>query len=134
MADHVTFTGSVGWARLPEHYAAGDVFAMPCRAHAAVWTSRAWIVYLEASATAAVDQIWYAGRRPARRTGFVMSGRDVPAVARQVADLPPTGRGPPARRGRSGRSSRMALETRPPGWPTCWPAAPEPGAALPGMA
>ena len=27
----VVFTGSVPWAELPAHYAAGDVYAMPCR-------------------------------------------------------------------------------------------------------
>src|SRR5262249_29976856 len=28
---HVVLTGSIPWPHLPAHYAAGDVFAMPCR-------------------------------------------------------------------------------------------------------
>ena len=30
VTEHVIFTGSVPWRDLPAHYAAGDVYAMPC--------------------------------------------------------------------------------------------------------
>ena len=49
---HVVFTGSVPWAELPAHYAAGDVFAMPCRTRRrGLDVEGLGIVYLEASAT-----------------------------------------------------------------------------------
>jgi phosphatidylinositol alpha-1,6-mannosyltransferase len=48
----VLFTGGVPWAELPMHYAAGDVFAMPCRTRrAGLDVEGLGIVYLEASAT-----------------------------------------------------------------------------------
>jgi hypothetical protein len=51
VAAHVVFTGSVPWAELPAHYAAGDVFAMPCRTRRRAGRGGLGIVYLEASAT-----------------------------------------------------------------------------------
>ena len=36
VVDHVVFTGSVPWEELPAHYAAGDVFAMPCRSRLSI--------------------------------------------------------------------------------------------------
>ncbi|NUR72620.1 MAG: glycosyltransferase family 4 protein [Hamadaea sp.] len=48
----VTFTGGVEWAELPAHFAAGDVFAMPCRTRwGGLDVEGLGIVYLEASAT-----------------------------------------------------------------------------------
>ena len=48
----VTFTGPVPQAELPAHYAAGDVFAMPCRTRrGGLDVEGLGIVYLEASAT-----------------------------------------------------------------------------------
>ena len=48
----MVFTGSVPWAELPAHYAAGDVFAMPCRTRrGGLDVEGLGIVYLEASAT-----------------------------------------------------------------------------------
>jgi phosphatidyl-myo-inositol dimannoside synthase len=50
--DHVIFTGSVPVADLPAHYAAGDVFAMPCRTrNRGLDVEGLGIVYLEAAAT-----------------------------------------------------------------------------------
>jgi phosphatidylinositol alpha-1,6-mannosyltransferase len=47
----VVLTGSVPLAELPAHYAAGDVFAMPCRTrHRGLDVEGLGIVYLEASA------------------------------------------------------------------------------------
>jgi phosphatidylinositol alpha-1,6-mannosyltransferase len=52
MLDHVVFTGSLPWRDLPAHYAAGDVFAMPCRTRlGGLDVEGLGIVYLEASAT-----------------------------------------------------------------------------------
>jgi phosphatidylinositol alpha-1,6-mannosyltransferase len=51
-ADDIIFTGSVPWPELPAHYAAGDVFAMPCRTRrGGLDVEGLGIVYLEASAT-----------------------------------------------------------------------------------
>ncbi|WP_027340875.1 glycosyltransferase family 4 protein [Hamadaea tsunoensis] len=48
----VAFTGKVPWEELPRHYAAGDVFAMPCRTRwGGLDVEGLGIVYLEASAT-----------------------------------------------------------------------------------
>ncbi|MGW4203753.1 glycosyltransferase family 4 protein [Streptomyces sp. NPDC004726] len=52
VADSVRFTGAVPWARLPAHFGAGDVFAMPCRTRrGGLDVEGLGIVYLEASAT-----------------------------------------------------------------------------------
>ncbi|HEX5017775.1 MAG TPA: glycosyltransferase family 4 protein [Actinomycetes bacterium] len=51
-AQDIVFTGSVAWPDLPAHYAAGDVFAMPCRTRRrGLDVEGLGIVYLEASAT-----------------------------------------------------------------------------------
>ena len=51
-AQDIVFTGSVPWPELPAHYAAGDVFAMPCRTRrGGLDVEGLGIVYLEASAT-----------------------------------------------------------------------------------
>ena len=48
----IIMTGSVPWPELPAHYAAGDVFAMPCRTRRrGLDVEGLGIVYLEASAT-----------------------------------------------------------------------------------
>ena len=50
--DDIVLTGSVPWAELPAHYAAGNVFAMPCRTRRrGLDVEGLGIVYLEASAT-----------------------------------------------------------------------------------
>ena len=52
LAKDVILTGSVPAAELPLHYAAGDVFAMPCRTrNHGLDVEGLGIVYLEASAT-----------------------------------------------------------------------------------
>jgi phosphatidylinositol alpha-1,6-mannosyltransferase len=51
-AQDIVFTGSVPWPELPSHYAAGDVFAMPCRTRRqGLDVEGLGIVYLEASAS-----------------------------------------------------------------------------------
>ena len=88
----VVFTGSVPWAELPEHYAAGDVYAMPCRTRAAgLDVEGLGIVYLEASATGLPVLGGDSGGAPDAvregETGYVVGGRDVPAIADRLVDL-----------------------------------------------
>ena len=103
----VVFTGSVPSAELPAHYAAGDVYAMPCRTrNRGLDVEGLGIVYLEASATGlpvvagdsggAPDAVREGetglrgprpGRRPARRPGG--------PAARRPGPGPPAGRGRP---------------------------------------
>ncbi|MFS8478485.1 MAG: glycosyltransferase family 4 protein [Micromonosporaceae bacterium] len=92
VADDVVFTGSVPWAELPAHYAAGDVFAMPCRTRAGgLDVEGLGIVYLEASATGLPVIAGDSGGAPDAvrdgETGYVAPGRDVAAVADRVAEL-----------------------------------------------
>ena len=88
----VRFTGPVPQADLPAYYAAGDVFAMPCRTRRrGLDVEGLGIVYLEASATGlpviggdsggAPDAILYG------ETGYVVPGGDADAVAVRIADL-----------------------------------------------
>jgi phosphatidylinositol alpha-1,6-mannosyltransferase len=92
VAQHVVFTGSVPWAELPAHYAAGDVFAMPCRTHGRGLDVEALgIVFLEAAATGLPVLAGRSGGAPeAVRdgvTGHVVEPEDVPAIAETLADL-----------------------------------------------
>jgi phosphatidylinositol alpha-1,6-mannosyltransferase len=88
----VIFTGSVPWAELPEHYAAGDVYAMPCRTRAGGFDVEGLgIVYLEASATGLPVLGGDSGGAPDAvregETGYVVDGRDVPAIASRLIEL-----------------------------------------------
>src|SRR4051795_9748029 len=88
----VVFTGSVPWAELPAHYAAGDVYAMPCRTRAAgLDVEGLGIVYLEASATGLPVVGGDSGGAPDAvregETGYVVGGRDVDALAARLTDL-----------------------------------------------
>ncbi len=92
VADHVRFTGSVPWAELPAHYAAGDVFAMPCRTRlGGIDVEGLGIVYLEAAATGLPVVAGDSGGAPDAvldgETGVVVDGRDVARVGREVAAL-----------------------------------------------
>ncbi|CAI7979803.1 GDP-mannose-dependent alpha-(1-6)-phosphatidylinositol monomannoside mannosyltransferase [Frankia sp. Hr75.2] len=92
VAEHVVFTGSVPWAELPAHYAAGDVFAMPCRnRRAGLEVEGLGIVFLEASATGLPVVAGRSGGAPDavldQRTGVVVDGRDPRALIRAVGDL-----------------------------------------------
>jgi phosphatidylinositol alpha-1,6-mannosyltransferase len=92
LRDHVVLTGSVPRAELPLHYAAGDVFAMPCRTrNRGLDVEGLGIVYLEASATGLPVVAGDSGGAPDAvldgRTGHVVDGRDVRAVAERVAGL-----------------------------------------------
>jgi phosphatidylinositol alpha-1,6-mannosyltransferase len=88
----IVFTGEVPWADLPAHYAAGDVFAMPCRTrHSGLDVEGLGIVYLEASATGLPVVAGDSGGAPDAvregETGYVVGGRDVSAIADRVATL-----------------------------------------------
>ncbi|GAA0478200.1 glycosyl transferase family 1 [Paractinoplanes deccanensis] len=105
---HVVFTGSVPWPELPAHYAAGDVYAMPCRTRAAgLDVEGLGIVYLEASATGLPVVGGDSGGAPDAvregETGYVVGGTDVPALAARLTDLL-TDRALATRMGKAGRA------------------------------
>ena len=88
----VVFTGSVPTAELPAHYAAGDVYAMPCRSRrGGLDVEGLGIVYLEASASGLPVVAGDSGGAPDAvregETGYVVSGRDVDAIADRVVGL-----------------------------------------------
>jgi phosphatidylinositol alpha-1,6-mannosyltransferase len=88
----VIFTGSVPWSELPAHYAAGDVYAMPCRTRRfGLDVEGLGIVYLEASATGLPVIGGDSGGAPDAvldgETGYVVGGRDVPALAGRLVEL-----------------------------------------------
>jgi phosphatidyl-myo-inositol dimannoside synthase len=90
--EQVVFTGPVSPAELPEHFAAGDVFAMPCRTRRlGMDVEGLGIVFLEASAAGLPVIAGNSGGAPeaVQRgiTGEVVDGRDVVAVADQVGSL-----------------------------------------------
>ncbi|GAC1330047.1 MAG: glycosyltransferase family 4 protein [Mycobacteriales bacterium] len=91
-ADSVVFTGSVPWGELPAHYAAGDVFAMPCRTRrGGLEVEGLGIVYLEASATGLPVVAGRSGGAPDAvlegETGYVVDGRSSQAVLDALSGL-----------------------------------------------
>jgi phosphatidylinositol alpha-1,6-mannosyltransferase len=92
LAGAVVCAGSVPWAELPAYYAAGDVFAMPCRTRGrGLDVEGLGLVFLEASATGLPVVVGDGGgaRETVRAgdTGELVNGRQVAAVARAVAAL-----------------------------------------------
>ena len=92
VADHVVFAGGVPAGELAAHYAAGDVFAMPCRTRrAGMDVEGLGIVYLEASALGLPVVVGDSGGAPEAvrdgETGYVVDGRDVAAIADRTAEL-----------------------------------------------
>ncbi|GAA4580686.1 glycosyltransferase family 4 protein [Planotetraspora phitsanulokensis] len=88
----VVFTGSVPWARLPAHYDAGDVFAMPCRTRlAGLDIEGLGIVYLEASATGLPVVAGASGGAPDAvrhgETGLVVDGTSEAEIAEALTGL-----------------------------------------------
>ncbi len=92
VAEQVVFTGGVGHGELAAHYAAGDVFAMPCRTRrGGLDVEGLGIVYLEASAVGLPVIAGDSGGAPDAvqdgRTGYVVDGRSVPALAGRLVEL-----------------------------------------------
>ncbi len=88
----VRFTGPVSAAELPAHYAAGNVFAMPCRTRrGGLDVEGLGIVYLEASAAGLPVLGGDSGGAPDAildgESGYVVPGRDVGAVADRLIAL-----------------------------------------------
>jgi phosphatidylinositol alpha-1,6-mannosyltransferase len=88
----VTFTGPVPQPELPAHYAAGDVFSMPCRTRrGGLDVEGLGIVYLEASAVGLPVVGGDSGGAPdailAGETGYVVGGRDVAALSGHLIAL-----------------------------------------------
>jgi phosphatidylinositol alpha-1,6-mannosyltransferase len=104
----VRFTGSVPWPDLPAHYAAGDVFAMPCRTRRAGLDVEGFgIVFLEASAVGLPVVAGDSGGSPDAvrhgETGYLLDGRDPAALADRLVALL-TDRDLAARMGAAGRA------------------------------
>jgi phosphatidylinositol alpha-1,6-mannosyltransferase len=92
VAEEVVFTGGVPHEELPAHYAAGDVFSMPCRTRrGGLDVEGLGIVYLEASATGLAVVAGDSGGAPDAvldgETGYVVDGRDVHALAERLTTL-----------------------------------------------
>jgi phosphatidylinositol alpha-1,6-mannosyltransferase len=90
--DAVVFTGQVPDAELPAHFAAGDVFAMPCRERRAGREVEAFgIVFIQAQAVGVPVVAGAIGGVPDTleegRTGLLVDGTDTDAVAAAVGDL-----------------------------------------------
>jgi phosphatidyl-myo-inositol dimannoside synthase len=92
VAPHVTITGEVPEAELPEYFAAGDVFAMPCRERLGGLEVEAFgIVFIQAQAIGRPVVAGAIGGVPDALedgvTGMLVDGTDQHAVARAVSSL-----------------------------------------------
>ncbi|MDT4934458.1 MAG: phosphatidyl-myo-inositol dimannoside synthase [Pseudonocardiales bacterium] len=111
VAEHVVLTGGVPSAELPAHYAAGDVFAMPCRTRrAGMDVEGLGIVYLEASAVGlpvvAGDSGGASDAVREGETGYVVPGRDEAALVGRLVSLLQD----PEQRTRMGKAGRAWVE------------------------
>ena len=92
VAGSVIFTGPVPQDELPAHYAAGDVFSMPCRTRrGGLDVEGLGIVYLDASAAGLPVVGGDSGGAPDAilegETGYVVGGRDVGALSDRLIAL-----------------------------------------------
>src|SRR4051794_38864690 len=92
VASSVSFTGSVEWPLLPSYYAAGDVFAMPCRTRlGGLDVEGLGIVFLEAAACGLPVVAGNSGGAPDAvldgETGYVVEGEDVGTTAEKLVSL-----------------------------------------------
>ncbi len=113
LQDSVVLTGPVAVADLPAHYAAGDVFAMPCRTRrGGLDVEGLGMVFLEASASGLPVVAGTSGGAPEtvreRVTGHVVDPRSPQAVAATLADL----LAEPARAREMGAAGRAWVEQR----------------------
>jgi phosphatidylinositol alpha-1,6-mannosyltransferase len=118
VADRIHLAGEVAWEELPAHYAAGDVFAMPCRTR---WLGldleALGVVFLEAAATGLPVVAGRSGGAPETVaegvTGTVVDGRRPGPVGAAVAGL----LADPARARAMGAAGRRRVEAE-----FAWPA------------
>jgi phosphatidyl-myo-inositol dimannoside synthase len=111
VADRIHLAGEVAWEELPAHYAAADVFAMPCRTR---WlgldVEALGVVFLEAAATGLPVVAGRSGGAPETVvegvTGTVVDGRRPGPVADAVAGL----LADPARARAMGAAGRRRVE------------------------
>lgn len=92
VGEWVAFTGQVADADLPAHYAAGDVFAMPCRErHGGREVEAFGIVFIQAQAVGVPVVAGGIGGVPDAvrdgETGVLVDGTDAASVTRAVGDL-----------------------------------------------
>jgi phosphatidylinositol alpha-1,6-mannosyltransferase len=113
VGEHIVFTGSAPYADLPQYFAAGDVYAMPCRTRGAFLNVEGLdveglgIVYLEASASGKPVIAGDSGGAPDAvrdgETGYVVGGRDVDTLTKRLVELL-SDRQTAARMGSAGRA------------------------------
>ena len=113
IAHSVVITGPVPADELPAHYAAGDVFAMPCRTRrAGLDVEGLGMVFLEAAACGRPVVAGTSGGAPEAVqdgvTGHVVDPRSPEAVADAIAGL----LADPARAAAMGRAGRTWVEQR----------------------
>ncbi len=110
----VVLTGPVPPGQLPEHYAAGDVFAMPCRTrHGGLDVEGLGMVYLEAAACGLPVVAGTSGGAPeAVRDGVTGSVVSDPRSPGAVADAVAALLDDPARARAMGRAGRAWVEQR----------------------
>ncbi|WP_228923194.1 glycosyltransferase family 4 protein [Streptomyces sp. DH7] len=92
VAEAVVLAGGQPHAAMPEHYAACDVFAMPCRTRRrGLEVEGLGIVFLEAAASGLPVLVGDSGGAPDTvrdgETGYVVDGRDVAAVADRLVAM-----------------------------------------------
>ncbi|EFE77960.1 glycosyltransferase family 4 protein [Streptomyces filamentosus] len=92
VADAVVLVGGRPHPEMPEHYAAADVFAMPCRTRRrGLEVEGLGIVFLEAAAAGLPVLVGDSGGAPDTvrdgETGYVVDGRDTAAVADRLVAL-----------------------------------------------
>lgn len=107
----VIFAGQVAEDELPSFYAAGDVFAMPCRSRKGGLEVEGFgIVFLEAAAVGLPAVAGNSGGAAEAvehgETGLVVNGTDVDEVANSVADLLED----PSRAATMGKIGRLRVE------------------------
>ncbi len=116
-AGSVLFSGQVSEQELPRYYAAGDVFAMPCRSRLGGLEVEGWgNVFIEAAACGRPVVVGDSGGAPEAlvdgETGVLVDGSDVDRVADAVADL----LADPSRADAMGAAGRARVE-RDHAWP-----------------
>lgn len=92
LTNDVHFAGKVPFKDLPSWYAAGDIFAMPCRTRTGGWDVEGLgIVYLEASATGLPVIAGDSGGAPEAvfegKSGYVVGGKNKDELINRIVQL-----------------------------------------------